>query len=180
MSSYGQCFFLFLCCLDIKKIYPLLTYSFITYLSISLDEFLLSLLCSSMQEHPNTLFSASEEEEWSRPAQWSQWNLADISNWKLNHVRQSLMAGNEALQEEDGKTGPQSTDALSGALHVSCHIPCFISINIQRNVAKWSEAQSKTAGYDPHLQIFLSVFANESILWVYLTCFAWYECRKKK
>lgn len=64
------------------------------------------------------LLSASEEEERSRPAQWSQWNLADISNWKLNHVRQSLMAGNEALQGEDGKTGPQSTDALSGALHM--------------------------------------------------------------
>lgn len=28
------------------------------------------------------------------------------------------MAGNEALQEEDGKMGPQSTDALSGAPHM--------------------------------------------------------------
>lgn len=28
------------------------------------------------------------------------------------------MAGNEALQEEDGNMGPQSTDALSGALYM--------------------------------------------------------------
>lgn len=28
------------------------------------------------------------------------------------------MAGNEALQEEDGNTGPQSTDALSGVPHM--------------------------------------------------------------
>jgi len=74
-----------------------------------------------MQEHPPILDSQHASlslRRGRRPAQWSQWNLADIGNWKLNHVRKSLMAGNETLQEEDGNMGPQSTDALSGALHM--------------------------------------------------------------
>lgn len=68
------------------------------------------------------------------------------------------MAGNEALQEEDGNTGPQSTDALSGAAHVSCHIPCLISINIQRNVAiTAAKLKVKQQGMT-HIETFLSIF----------------------